>query len=71
MSEERATPTTPHCYRCDKLEQAGEPFRLLPGSSHITLCPACYTLVWGWRDQPAGPPDGAGPAGRVQSASDH
>lgn len=37
------------CYRCNKREQKHYPFRLLPGSHHITLCPECYQVLWGGR----------------------
>jgi hypothetical protein len=51
MSDTQAT--TRHCYRCgkEKLEQ----LRLLPGSTHITLCPDCYAIIWGWHEQPSKP----------------
>ena len=39
------------CYRCGKPEEAGRPLRLLPGSTHIVVCPACYTVLWGWKEQ--------------------
>jgi hypothetical protein len=55
------TPAAPICYRCGKTEQAGETFRLLPGSSQITLCPDCSVVVWGWHEQPAGAPPEARP----------
>jgi hypothetical protein len=38
------------CYRCGTVEPE-QSLRLLPGSQHITLCPACYEVIWGWHEQ--------------------
>jgi len=37
------------CYRCGTPEPRAEPFRRLPGSQHIIVCPACYQVLWGWK----------------------
>lgn len=42
------------CYRCGKLEEEQRPLRLLPGSTHIVVCPACYAVLWGWKEQKDG-----------------
>lgn len=55
MSDIRAASAGSTCYRCGKEEQEQHTFRLLPGSTHITLCPACYEVIWGWREKPAKP----------------
>lgn len=39
------------CYRCAKVESAQRPLRLLPGSQHIIVCPACYQFLWGWKEK--------------------
>ena len=39
------------CYRCGKPEEMQRPLRLLPGSAHIVVCPACYAFLWGWKEQ--------------------
>ncbi len=39
------------CYRCAQVENAQRPLRLLPGSQHIIVCPACYQVLWGWKEQ--------------------
>lgn len=61
MSEPSTKPKEPCCYRCGQAEQVPSTLRLLPGSNHITLCPECYLIVWGWREKPAGPASGAAP----------
>ena len=43
------------CYRCGKPEGAQRPLRLLPGSTHIVVCPACYQVLWGWKEQKGTP----------------
>jgi hypothetical protein len=46
-----STPGEPRtCYRCGKPEEAERPLRLLPGSTHIVVCPACYQVLWGWKE---------------------
>lgn len=40
------------CYRCGKPEEAERLLRLLPGSTRMVVCPACYTVLWGWKEQP-------------------
>jgi hypothetical protein len=54
---------TRHCYRCgkEKLEQGT--LRLLPGSTHITLCPDCYAVIWGWHEVLSTPAPDAQPRG--------
>lgn len=59
MSDIRTTSEVPHCYRCGNKEQGQQPLRLLPGSSHITLCPACYEVIWGWHPKPLAPASAA------------
>ena len=54
------------CYRCGQPEQGANILRLLPGSTHITLCPACYQIVWGWREKPLDPPSSAPPDQRLK-----
>jgi hypothetical protein len=56
MSTTERKGTSHHCYRCgiEKLEQGT--LQLLPGSTHITLCPDCYAIVWGWHEVPSTPP---------------
>ena len=39
------------CYRCAKPEHAQRQLRLLPGSQHIVVCPACYQFLWGWKEK--------------------
>ena len=47
------TPGEPRtCYRCGKPEDTQRPLRLLPGSAHIVVCPVCYEVLWGWKEQP-------------------
>jgi hypothetical protein len=48
-SDLRELPRQVTCYRCGKQEQGQHPFRLLPGSQYITLCPECYQIIWGGR----------------------
>lgn len=43
------------CYRCGKPEERARPLRLLPGSTHIVVCPACYEVLWGWKEQKGKP----------------
>lgn len=43
------------CYRCGKPEEMQRPLRLLPGSAHIVVCPACYQVLWGWKEQKGTP----------------
>lgn len=33
------------CYRCGKPEPKIPPFRLIPGSQHIVVCPECYQFL--------------------------
>ena len=47
MSDSKEASAGQVCYRCAKQEQGQPTFRLLPKSSHITLCPECYEVVWG------------------------
>jgi len=49
------------CYRCGKEKLELGTMRLLPGSTHITLCPDCYAIVWGWHKDPSNPLSGAQP----------
>ena len=44
------------CYRCGKSEEAQRPLRLLPGSTNIIVCPACYQFLWGERPVRLKPP---------------
>ena len=39
------------CYRCGKREGEQRPLRLLPGSAHIIVCPECYQVLWGWKEE--------------------
>lgn len=39
------------CYRCGKAEPRPHAFRQLPGSRHIIVCPECYRMLWGWKEQ--------------------
>lgn len=68
MSDMQAS-TFHHCYRCgkEKLEQGA--FRLLPGSTHITLCPECYAIIWGWHEAPSKPVPGAEPGENISEAT--
>lgn len=43
------------CYRCGKPEEMQRPLRLLPGSAHIVVCPACYAVRWGWKEKKGAP----------------
>lgn len=43
------------CYRCGKPEEEQRPLRLLPGSTHIIVCPLCYHFLWGWKEQKGTP----------------
>lgn len=43
------------CYRCGKPEGAQRPLRLLPGSTQIVVCPACYQVLWGWKEKKGTP----------------
>lgn len=50
------TADEPHIsYRCGKPEEAQRPLRLLPGSTHIIVCPECYQFLWGWKEQRSTP----------------
>lgn len=45
-------------YRCGKPEPRPQAFRLLPGSQHSSVCPACYEFLWGWKERlPKTPPE--------------
>jgi DNA-directed RNA polymerase subunit M/transcription elongation factor TFIIS len=57
MNDTQAT-TFHGCYRCGKEHLEQGTFRVLPGSTHITLCPACYEVIWGWHEhQPRPAPE--------------
>ena len=43
------------CYRCGKPEEVQHPLRLLPGSTHIVVCPTCYEVLWGWKEKKGKP----------------
>lgn len=53
MGEPGGTTERRRCYRCGELEQETLPLRLLPGSRHLVLCPACYAFIWGWGEEQA------------------
>lgn len=61
MTKSEAGSASRHCYRCGKMETEEQPLQLLPGSTHITLCGACFGVVWGWHRQPAPAPPGTPP----------
>lgn len=56
MGEPGGTTERRRCYRCGELEQETLPLRLLPGSRHLVLCPACYAFIWGERPVRLKPP---------------
>lgn len=64
MTKSEADSVERHCYRCGQPEGAQRRLQLLPGSSHITLCAACFQIVWGWHQQPSPAPPGPAPKKR-------
>lgn len=39
--------------RCRKPKPRRPAFRLLSGSQHVIVCPACSAVLWGWKEKKA------------------